>query len=87
MPFTTRTSLRVIGNSLVSCARQSTPARPQREIKVPIDADDIPFFRKPKEATAGAGFGDGQGFGPKYKEGAAQEDILDVPTFLRKQFD
>ena len=24
----------------------------------PIDADDIPFFRKPKEATASAGFGE-----------------------------
>src|SRR5437016_4845600 len=56
--------------------------------EVPEAGTDIPFFRKPKEAaTAGAGFGDGQGFGPKYKEGASQEDILDVPTFLRKQFD
>jgi cell division protein FtsZ len=67
-------------------AAMSTPPRPQREIKVPIDADDIPFFRKPKEAAA-AGFADGQGFGPKFKEGQSQEDILDVPTFLRKQFD
>jgi cell division protein FtsZ len=68
--------------------RTATPPRPQREIKVPVDADDIPFFRKPKEAAAGAGagFADGQGFGPKYKEGAS-EDVLDVPTFLRKQFD
>lgn len=69
-----------------------TPPRPQREIKTPLEADDIPFFRKPREtpapaaATAPSGFGDGQGFGPKYKE-VSGDDILDVPTFLRKQFD
>ena len=71
----------------VEPARQVTP-RPQRELKAPVEPEEVPFFRKPREtpAAAVAGFADGQGFGPKYKE-VASEDVLDVPTFLRKQFD
>ena len=70
-----------------------TPARPSREIKTPVDANDLPFLRptqdtpQPAAANATPGFDDGQGFGPaKYRE-VSSDDVLDVPTFLRKQFD
>ena len=68
--------------------RLVTPARPQREIKAPIDADDVPYLRRPQETpAAAAGFAQDQGFAPRMKEAATGEDVLEVPTFLRKQFD